>query len=80
MATFAYQKRRDCKCGGKYGNQGPYPRFTPQNLQFSIFSSGVHSFKEAFLFLKVKGRWERTDRYDNECKTLIPALTLYFWF
>lgn len=47
---------------------------------FQFFSSSVHSFKEAFLFLKVKGRWERRDRYDNECKTLIPALALYFWF
>ena len=23
---------------------------------------------------------ERRDRYDNECKALIPALALYFWF
>ena len=50
--------------------------------EFTIFHFFVQctSFKEAFLFLKVKGRWERRDRYDNECKTLIPALVLYFWF
>ena len=50
MATFTYQKRRDCKYGGKYGNQGPYPRFTPQNLQFSIFSSSVHLLRKHSFF------------------------------
>ena len=50
MATFTYQKRRDYKYGGKYGNQGPYPRFTPQNLQFSIFSSSVHLLRKHSFF------------------------------
>lgn len=37
MATFTYQKRRDCKYGGKYGNQGPYPDLLLRIYNFPFF-------------------------------------------
>jgi len=45
------------------------PDFLLSFQNFPFFWSTVHSSKGAFPFMKVEGRWERRDCYDNECKT-----------